>query len=78
MQVQRTHFRVCRERLNSVSLTYPVEAENAGKLALIRYRGDVLEMISPLNGCFGMWSIPPQDGAALDHTCKWGNCPLRL
>ena len=34
-----------------VSLTYPVEAENAGKLAVIRHRSIVLEMILLLNGC---------------------------
>ena len=33
-----------------VSLTYPVEADTAGKLALICYRSNVLEMILLQNG----------------------------
>ena len=34
-----------------VSLTYPVEADNAGKLASIRYRSIVLEMMLLSKGC---------------------------
>ncbi len=33
-----------------VSLTYPVEVDNAGKLAVIRHRSDVLEMMLLSNG----------------------------
>jgi hypothetical protein len=33
-----------------VSLTYPVEADNAGKLAIIRHRSVVLEMMLLSNG----------------------------
>ena len=34
-----------------VSLTYPVEMDNAGKLALIQHRSIVLEMMLLRNGC---------------------------
>ncbi len=44
MQVERTRIRVRRERLNSV-VNLPCEADNAGKLAVIRRRSIVLEMM---------------------------------
>ncbi len=77
MQVERVRIRTRSERLSSV-VNYRKEADNAGKLAVIGHRSDVLEMILLLKEISRYVGILPYDGTAPHHTCKWDKSPLRL